>query len=144
MPKTAGALALLVRTRLTIPDDGTCFGRVFEIQFCTNTTSPAPSSGPITVAVPPMTTATRNSIESWKVWTLSALAWVSTSTEHEPAIPAYRALTANARTLTCEMLMPTVSAAGSWSRTAMSARPNRLRTMSSIPMSPTTTKASAQ
>ena len=33
-----------------------------------------PTSGPTTVAVPPITTATRNSIESWKVWTLSALA----------------------------------------------------------------------
>ena len=54
----------------------------------------------------------------------------STSTEHEPAMPAYSALSANASTLTCARLMPTVSAAASWSRTAISDRPKRLRAMS--------------
>ena len=56
-----------------------------------------PSIGPNTVAVPPITTATRNSIESWKVSTLSALGLTeSTSTDSDPATPAYSALSANA------------------------------------------------
>ena len=40
------------------------------IPCCRNTTIHAPSNGPTTVAVPPITTATRNSIESWNVFTL--------------------------------------------------------------------------
>ncbi len=44
--------------------------------------------GPSTVAVPPITTATRNSIESWKVDTDEAFASRFTSTKHDPATPA--------------------------------------------------------
>ena len=44
-------------------------------------------------------------------------------------MPAYNALSAKRVTFTCARLMPTVSAAASWSRTAISARPNRLRAM---------------
>ena len=52
-----------------------------------NTTMKPPSIGPITVAAPPITTATRNSIEIWNVSTLRASASRVTSTESEPAVP---------------------------------------------------------
>src|SRR3954468_20898919 len=97
-------------------------------------------SGPITVAVPPITSATRNSIEFWKVSTLSALALNTTSTESEPAMPAYIALNANARTLVRARSMPTDDAAASWWRTAIRARPNRLRAITQTKSSPTIAK----
>ena len=75
--------------------------------------------------------ATRNSIESWNVFTLVGVGDVrrrAPSTSRR--CPRTARSTANARTFTCAMLMPTVSAADSWSRTAIRARPKRLRTSS--------------
>src|SRR5437667_8418144 len=93
-------------------------------------------SGPITVAVPPITRATRNAIEFWKVSTLSALALKTINTDTDPAIPAYIALNANASTLVRARSMPTDDAAASWSRTAISERPNRLRAITQTPITP--------
>src|SRR3954463_2424341 len=93
-------------------------------------------SGPITVAVPPITRATRNSIEFWKTSTLSALALKTINTDNDPAIPAYIALKANASTLVRARSTPTDDAAASWSRTAISERPKRLRAITQTPITP--------
>ncbi len=54
-----------------------------------STSTRAPMAGPVMVAVPPITTATRNSIECWKVRTgLVASAAPSIITDSEPATPA--------------------------------------------------------
>src|SRR5690349_24466423 len=94
-------------------------------------------SGPTTVAVPPITRATRHSIEFWNVSTLSALALNTTSTDSDPAMPANIALSANASTLVRARSMPTDDAAASWSRTAIRERPNRLRAIAHTARTPT-------
>ena len=70
-------------------------------------------TGPSTVAVPPITTATKNRIDCWNTSIFPAFAEPSIRTDNEPATPAYAALIANAVTLTRAVSIPRVDAAAS-------------------------------
>ena len=90
MPKSPATTIGFVQERRRLPTSG-----------CTTTAKP-PMSGPITVAVPPITTATRNSIEIWKVTSLSSpLAFCTTSTEHRAGDARVHRARARTRSPSC-------------------------------------------
>ena len=91
-------------------------------------TTMAPKKGPRFDPNPPMTNMPRKITESFRL-KVSEFKWRMLWAASEPAMPAKTAARKNACSLYLKRFMPSSSAARSWSRSAMKARPSLDREM---------------